>query len=101
MRCAARMCFGKRSSSSRPSARARSWYCPSKRCWPERMQALTQIIRWESLEPAQRCRVLARPAAMHAREVEEAVARIIERVRTEGDGALQELTRRFDHAEVP
>lgn len=54
------------------------------------------IIRWSALDEQARRRLLARPLRARAHELNVEVGRIIEQVRVGGDGALRELSRRFD-----
>ena len=57
-------------------------------------------LRWKELDAAARRDALARPGAAVEAELELAVARVIEQVRADGDGAIRALTRRFDGVEV-
>lgn len=57
-------------------------------------------IDWSSLDFSARVTALARPAQSESNETRAAVTRTIEHVRREGDAALIELTRRFDHCEL-
>lgn len=56
------------------------------------------ILDWSSLTPAERVVVLRRPARKEQAQTLETAQRIVQRVRTEGDAALRELTIRFDGA---
>jgi len=55
---------------------------------------------WSELDAAARRSVLRRPAISTGEDTEVAVADIISAVRTDGDRALLELTRRFDRASL-
>src|SRR5277367_1858057 len=55
-----------------------------------------QILDWEALDVPERLAALARPLPQAIAEVAGVVARVIERVRGEGDAALLDLTRTFD-----
>ena len=57
-------------------------------------------IDWNALSEAEQREVLARPAQSSSAETRAAVARTLESVRTGGDAALIELTRRFDRCEL-
>jgi len=59
-----------------------------------------QIRTWKELSPAQREEALARPALRDDETLSARVGDIIDRVRTEGDRALRELTARFDRVEL-
>ena len=54
------------------------------------------ILDWRSLDAVERAAVLCRPALAQAPQLAETVARILARVRADGDAALRALTRRFD-----
>ena len=57
-------------------------------------------LRWNELDAAARRQALARPGRGVDAQVAAAVARVLEQVRADGDGALRALTRRFDGVEV-
>jgi histidinol dehydrogenase len=57
-------------------------------------------LLWKDLDAAARREALARPGAAVEAGIEAAVARVIEQVRADGDGAVRALTRRFDGVEV-
>ena len=57
-------------------------------------------LRWNELDAAARRDVLARPGRGVDAQVAAAVARVLEQVRADGDGAVRALTRRFDGVEV-
>ncbi len=53
-------------------------------------------LRWADLDESQRRAALARPVQAVAAEVRSTVAGLIGEVRTGGDDALREITRRLD-----
>ena len=55
-----------------------------------------QLRVWQQLSPAEQAAALARPALANDAALAARVAAIVERVRTEGDTALRELTAKFD-----
>ena len=57
-------------------------------------------LDWTRLEPDARRRALDRPGGGEQDDLESAVRRIFNQVRTDGDGALRALTRRFDSVEI-
>jgi histidinol dehydrogenase len=57
-------------------------------------------IVWAALDEARRKTLLDRPATAQDASVREAVARVIEQVRADGDSSLRALTRRFDGCEL-
>ena len=57
-------------------------------------------IVWNQLDAAAREACLARPGAGDQHEVENAVRRVFDQVRADGDTALRALTRRFDGVEL-
>jgi histidinol dehydrogenase len=57
-------------------------------------------IVWTTLDEGRRKALLARPALAVDAGVREAVARVIEQVRADGDSSLRALTRRFDGCEL-
>lgn len=59
-----------------------------------------KTLEWQSLDAAARRQALARPGRAHDATVDAAVARVIEQVRADGDGAVRALTRRFDGVEL-
>jgi len=59
-----------------------------------------QIRTWKELSPPQRAEALARPALRGDETLAARVGDIIDRVRTEGDRALRDLTARFDRVEI-
>ena len=59
-----------------------------------------RIIDWQSQGAQAREAALRRPTRDTDGEVQSRVARIIDQVRADGDGALRALTRRFDGAEL-
>jgi len=56
--------------------------------------------RWSALDEAGRDALLARPGAATHDDLREAVARVIEQVRMDGDATLRALTRRYDNVEL-
>ncbi|HZD52976.1 MAG TPA: histidinol dehydrogenase, partial [Woeseiaceae bacterium] len=54
------------------------------------------VTHWNCLTIAQQAALLARPALRESDDLRAGVRRIIERVRTEGDAAIRDLTERFD-----
>ncbi len=58
------------------------------------------LLDWSGLTPDQRREALRRPTQSAATELNERVAKIIADVRSRGDAALLEYTRRFDGAEL-
>jgi len=58
------------------------------------------IIDWKALDSQSRRAALARPAQARRAELQQAVARIIEQVKADGDSTLRALTRRFDGCEL-
>lgn len=62
------------------------------------MSAIADIVRWNSLDDAQRERLLRRPAQAVSADVRNAVAGVLESVRERGDDALRELTAALDGA---
>lgn len=57
-------------------------------------------LDWTKLDPAGRDRALERPGGGEQDDLENAVRRIFNQVRADGDGALRALTRRFDNVEL-
>lgn len=57
-------------------------------------------IEWSSLDEAARAAVLARPPQTRDAALRQAVAAIIDEVRTGGDAALRACTARFDHVQL-
>lgn len=57
-------------------------------------------IVWAALDETRRKTLLDRPAAAQDASVREAVTRVIEQVRADGDSSLRALTRRFDGCEL-
>ena len=57
-------------------------------------------IVWAALDDARRKSLLERPATAQDASVREAVARVIDQVRADGDSSLRALTRRFDGCEL-
>ncbi|MGB5354783.1 MAG: histidinol dehydrogenase [Woeseia sp.] len=57
-------------------------------------------MSWTDLAPAERDRLLARPAVNANREISEAVQNILERVRKDGDAALRAITEQFDRVRL-
>ena len=57
-------------------------------------------LRWNELDAAARRQALARPGRGVDAQVAAAVARVLEQVRADGDGAVRALTRRFDGVEA-
>src|SRR5262245_45871718 len=101
-------------------AQVQYWYCLSRRCSPDttdrtrsgtstRSAATLQsvshlpgnarhmwkILVWNDLSPAERSTALRRPAQATQTQTLQAVQRIIDAVRSEGDAALLRLTREF------
>ena len=60
----------------------------------------TEIVVWESTDGEQRRRLLTRPAVDDDDRLRRGAADIIDAVRSRGDRALRELTRRFDGVEL-
>jgi len=58
------------------------------------------ITTWDALDEARRSELLARPALAQDQETRAKVADIIREVRTRGDDALLEFTKRFDGVEL-
>jgi histidinol dehydrogenase len=59
-----------------------------------------QVLDWLALDASGRNAALRRPTRDADAQVQARVARILEQVRADGDGALRALTRRFDGAEL-
>lgn len=59
-----------------------------------------RILHWKSLSREERREALERPAQRDAARIAADAARIVGKVRNEGDAALRELTLRFDGAEL-
>ena len=59
-----------------------------------------KTLSWNDMDDVARARTLQRPVEATNSELETAVARIIEQVRADGDGAIRALTRRFDGIEL-
>ena len=59
-----------------------------------------QILDWAGLDETARTRALARPALAGSAEVQSAVAALLQDVRQNGDSAVRDFTRRFDHADI-
>jgi histidinol dehydrogenase len=59
-----------------------------------------QLRFWQRLSPNERAAVLARPALANDDALAARVAAIIERVRSEGDAALRDLTAKFDRVQL-
>ncbi|MBY5920602.1 histidinol dehydrogenase [Ferrimonas balearica] len=55
-------------------------------------------VIWQQLDKAQQCRVLARSEMVQDNQVADAVSRILETVRRQGDAGLIALTEQFDGA---
>lgn len=55
---------------------------------------------WAALSAGERQTVLARPQASRSAQMQEAVQRILEQVRADGDSTLRALTRRYDGCEI-
>lgn len=64
------------------------------------MSVNIEILRWGSLDAAAQAALLARPALREHASLRREVRRIIERVRSEGDAAVRELTGRFDGVDL-
>jgi len=62
--------------------------------------AAVPILDWAALDRSARRAALQRPAAADDRGLSSSVAAIVADVRVRGDGALRELTRRFDRCEL-
>ncbi|MDT8407995.1 MAG: histidinol dehydrogenase [Wenzhouxiangellaceae bacterium] len=60
-----------------------------------------KTVDWNTLDPAARLELLARPRMESGAELERIVADIIAGVRQRGDSAVAEYTRRFDGIEAP
>ena len=58
-------------------------------------------LQWSALDEAARAGALTRPVQVVAEATRQAVAALIDAVRTRGDDALRELTARFDRVELP
>ncbi len=59
-----------------------------------------RVIDWQAQDAAARDAALRRPTRDTDGDVQDRVARIVDQVRADGDGALRALTRRFDGAEL-
>jgi histidinol dehydrogenase len=59
---------------------------------------MLKILHWPSLTPAERRAALRRPVQEEQAQTLATVQKIVQRVRSEGDAALRELTLRFDGA---
>src|SRR5262245_25224648 len=59
-----------------------------------------QLRDWQKLKPAERTAVLTRPALGDDATLAPRVAEIVAKVRKEGDGALRELTAKFDRVDL-
>lgn len=57
-------------------------------------------INWQTLESKQREQCLSRPALSNSEALKASVAKIIERVKNEGDKAVIELTKEFDYSSI-
>ncbi|MGH6913269.1 MAG: histidinol dehydrogenase, partial [Geminicoccales bacterium] len=57
---------------------------------------MPEILHWLSLTPGERRAALRRPVQEDQAQTLETVRKIVQRVRSEGDAALRELTLRFD-----
>src|SRR5690606_21803397 len=57
-------------------------------------------LQWSALDEAGRARALTRPVQVVADATRQAVAAVLESVRSRGDEALRELTARFDKVEL-
>jgi len=66
----------------------------------EAERPLLPVHVWAHLDAAQRRRLLARPSPCENANFAATVAEIVARVRSKGDVALREFTRRFDHIDV-
>lgn len=64
------------------------------------MQLNLRIHDWQSLDEAQRAKLLCRPALQEDRTLREKVRAILDRVRADGDAAVRELTRKFDGVDI-
>jgi histidinol dehydrogenase len=64
------------------------------------MQLNLRINDWQSLDEAQRARLLCRPALQEDQTLREKVRAILDRVRTDGDAAVHELTRKLDGVDI-
>jgi len=61
---------------------------------------IIELITWSELNEAQRNALLQRPAVAQDSGIRELVAEIIAQVRSRGDAALRELTRKYDRADL-
>ena len=59
-----------------------------------------ETYRWNDIEPDQQAALLKRPAQELDTDIRDRVAAILDRVRTDGDKAVAEMTRRFDGVEL-
>ncbi len=59
-------------------------------------QGIAGVLDWSRLDRAAQAQALTRPAQVVAAQTRAAVATLIDEVRTRGDGALREITARFD-----
>ncbi len=59
-----------------------------------------ETYRWNDIEPDQQEALLKRPAQELDTDIRDRVAAILDRVRTDGDKAVAEMTRRFDGVEL-
>lgn len=64
------------------------------------MTDLGKQYKWDELSAAERREVLLRPAVVAGPETLAAVRQILDRVRSDGDSVLRELTARFDKVEL-
>jgi histidinol dehydrogenase len=58
------------------------------------------IVDWAALDESARSAALQRPALARGDELNQAVTRILDQVRADGDATLRALTRRFDGCEL-
>ncbi len=61
-------------------------------------RAPLRIMNWETLTRSERAMALSRPLLQSRADIRDSVARILDAVRSEGDGALFRLTAELDHA---
>ena len=58
-----------------------------------------RTVVWQSLSETQQDSILERPAITEGANITAAVSEVIAKVRKEGDGALLELTEKFDRVQ--
>ena len=66
---------------------------------PTTTQAAMRTVNWSDLSSAEQQQLLSRPAMTDSSEISNTVAEIIAAIRTDGDAALLDYSRRFDKLE--